>query len=52
MLWRGSREIGVGKAVKQDPATGATRVVVVCHYFPGANASQLPATDCPSLLYA
>ena len=43
MLWRGSSEIGVGKAVKQDPATGATRVVVVCHYFPGARSSQPPA---------
>lgn len=37
LVWKGSREIGIGKASKQDEETGATRVIVVCHYFPAGN---------------
>ena len=48
MLWRGSREIGVGKAVKQDPAIGATRYVIVCHYFPGECTARLVSGSRPS----
>jgi glioma pathogenesis-related protein 2 len=36
VVWKGTKEIGVGKAI-QTEANGATRVVVVCHYFPAGN---------------
>jgi len=35
-VWRSTKELGVGKAI-QTEANGATRVVVVCHYYPAGN---------------
>ncbi len=38
LVWRSSRELGVGRAVGADAkGTGDQRVVVVCAYYPPGN---------------